>query len=299
MPPKAKLVKRFEQGQIDWASKIVPQLKSELTTRGLSLTGKKSDLVARLEANDRSESAVIAPVREVGGVESEQDVDWKSYTVPELKEELTSRGLSLAGMKADLISRLEADDGNVGALGRDQVGENIIEDEEKTDWNSFTIPKLKEELTTRGLRVSGKKSDLVARLDSHVEGETIDSAPAPKRTKTSNAAPRPQRSLSSQSATGHDPDLTGPLARDIIVHKHMNRETGERRQRDFVPAPDNKFLAKLWRIRNERMFMLDRRMGQDRKGHSCQIFDIAGSTGNIYKVTIGRSPSCDCMDAVS
>ena len=26
-------------------------------------------------------------------------------------------------------------------------------------------------------------------------------------------------------------------------------------------------------------------------------FDFIGSTGNLYKVTIGKEPSCDCPDA--
>jgi hypothetical protein len=268
---------------------------------------------------EASESVEIAPVEEAGEIKTEEYIDWKSYTVPKLKEELTTRGFSLAGKKADLIARLEADDASRSAevAAPEQAGEDDAEnEEEEADWMSYTIPKLKEELTARSLRVSGKKADLVARLEAHERGEVIDPAPAPKRTKTSNSVirpgnhnnrqaaapiPRPRPTASANPArlpAGQDPDMAGPLARDVIVHKHMNRETGERRQRDFVPAPDRQFLAKLWRIRNERMFMLDRRMGQDRKGHVCQIFDIAGSTGNIYKVAIGRSPNCDCMDAV-
>jgi hypothetical protein len=319
MSLKRKAVEDAEQDQVNWASKTVPQLRSELTTRGLSLTGKKAELVGRLEAVEASESVEIAPVEEAGEIKTEEYIDWKSYTVPKLKEELTTRGFSLAGKKADLIARLEADDASRSAevAAPEQAGEDDAEnEEEEADWMSYTIPKLKEELTARSLRVSGKKADLVARLEAHERGEVIDPAPAPKRTKTSNSVirpgnhnnrqaaapiPRPRPTASANPArlpAGQDPDMRGPLARDVIVHKHMNRETGERRQRDFVPAPDRQFLAKLWRIRNERMFMLDRRMGQDRKGHVCQIFDIAGSTGNIYKVAIGRSPNCDCMDAV-
>ena len=319
MPLKRKAIEDAEQGQVNWASKTIPQLQSELMTRGLSLTGKKAELVGRLQADEAAESVEVAPVEETSGIETEEDIYWRSYTVSQLKEELTTRGLSLAGKKADLIARLEADASRSAEVAApEQAGEDDADDEEEkdTDWMSYTVPNLKEELTARGLRVSGKKADLVARLEAHEKCEVIDPSPAPKRAKTSNSVPRPGNHNNRQAAApippcptpsvnpvhlaaSQDPDVAGPLARDIIVHKHMNRETGERRQRDFVPAPDNQFLAKLWRIRNERMFMLDRRMGQDRKGHVCQIFDIAGSTGNIYKVAIGRSPNCDCMDAVS
>jgi hypothetical protein len=155
---------------------------------------------------------------------------------------------------------------------------------ERASWSSYTVAELKDELKTRGLLNTGKKADLVSRLEAHDRGEEVKLPPAPKRTKK---APSP------------DVEVEGPLAQDVIIHKETNGETGERRLRGFVSAPDTKFKDKLKKIRKERMFMLDRSMGLDKKGHKCQIFDIAGSTGNIYKVTIGRSPNCDCMDAVS
>jgi hypothetical protein len=43
--------------------------------------------------------------------------------------------------------------------------------------------------------------------------------------------------------------------------------------------------------------MLHRQVEKDNKGNKNEIFDIAGSTGNIYQVTIGRSPSCTCPDS--
>jgi len=43
--------------------------------------------------------------------------------------------------------------------------------------------------------------------------------------------------------------------------------------------------------------MLDRQFSVDKKGHKTEVFDIAGSKGNIYQVTIGLSPNCTCWDA--
>ena len=40
-----------------WAKSTVSQLKEELTKRGLELTGKKADLVARLEQSDKERQA--------------------------------------------------------------------------------------------------------------------------------------------------------------------------------------------------------------------------------------------------
>lgn len=79
----------------------------------------------------------------------------------------------------------------------------------------------------------------------------------------------------------------------------MNHTTREYRLLDFVSAPDARYIDKLKKIRKERMFMLDRNKGIDKDGYACETFGIAGSSGNIYEVTIGRKPNCDCMDAVS
>jgi hypothetical protein len=37
----------------------------------------------------------------------------------------------------------------------------------------------------------------------------------------------------------------------------------------------------------------------DRKHSANSLYVVAGSTGNVYQTTIGRSPRCVCMDAVS
>jgi len=42
-------------------------------------------------------------------------------------------------------------------------------DDEMT-WNDLTVPQLKEELNVRGLETTGKKADLVARLEKYDNG---------------------------------------------------------------------------------------------------------------------------------
>jgi hypothetical protein len=101
------------------------------------------------------------------------DTDWSVLTVANLKTELTRRGLSATGKKADLIARLEEDDlkrmsgpdksevdVNAGDIGQGQQTETAL------DYESMTVSQLKEELKNRGLKVGGKKSDLIERLFS-------------------------------------------------------------------------------------------------------------------------------------
>jgi len=44
-------------------------------------------------------------------------VDYNSWTVAQLQDELTLRGLATDGLKADLVARLEADDAAKAAAG--------------------------------------------------------------------------------------------------------------------------------------------------------------------------------------
>lgn len=207
------------------------------------------------------------------------------------------------------------------------IGE-VDADEECIDWNSELVTALKAELARRGLPKSGKKSVLVTRLVADDEGRNEDAVPdlmpiagsaqssssfPPASTDPSSTAPYSTAPETSAQATTSpkkrakrakkekSPDLVidGPLATEMIIHQHTNYATNERRLRPFVPEPDKSFKDKLKRIRKERMFCLNRQMSTDKEGHRCELFDIAGSSGNIYEVSIGRSPSCVCMDAVS
>lgn len=150
--------------------------------------------------------------------------------------------------------------------------------------SDLTIAELKLELDRRGLAKTGRKADLVSRLEVATNESLPVAESAPKSKKAKREA---------------SPDVTieGPLASEAVQYQNVGRN-GEKRLREFVPEPDAKYNDKLKRIRKERMFMLDRVKGVDRDGYECETFDIAGSTGNIYQVTIGRKPSCNCMDAV-
>lgn len=44
------------------------------------------------------------------------------------------------------------------------------------------------------------------------------------------------------------------------------------------------------------MFVIDRDRGTDAKGVPQERIELAGSTGNIYTITIGQLPKCTCPD---
>jgi hypothetical protein len=163
---------------------------------------------------------------------------------------------------------------------------NTIDEEagDTTSWSDYTIAELKVELEARGLSKGGRKADLVARLEASDNATLPANEPNPKPKRTKKA---------------HSPDIEieGPLASEIVQYQNAS-SSGERRLRPFEAEPDETFKKKLKKIRKERMFMLDRTKSLDRDGYACEMFDIAGSSGNIYQTTIGRKPKCTCMDAV-
>lgn len=152
------------------------------------------------------------------------------------------------------------------------------------DWSELTTVQLKAELDKRSLSKAGNKASLVARLEAAGNGTLL----------ATELAGRPKKP---KIAAADDNEDEAPLASEVIKNQNAN-EAGEKRLRPFVPAPDSSYKDKLKRIKKERMFMLDREKSVDAGGYPCERFDIAGSTGNIYQTTIGRSPRCVCMDAV-
>jgi hypothetical protein len=148
------------------------------------------------------------------------------------------------------------------------------------------VAVLKAELGRLGLKKSGKQADLVARIqdagspDKAVEADKPKAKRARKRQKSENEdddgesnegykqalkAERAKKAKTTDSEVkpkakrvtkekSPDPEMEGPLASEVIVHQDRNFETGERRLRKFVPEPDVNFIARLKRIRKERMY---------------------------------------------
>lgn len=71
----------------------------------------------------------------------------------------------------------------------------------------------------------------------------------------------------------------------------------EKRLRRFRPQPPYSFEAIYQRALSQRFFVLERkRTGTE----ACpgEAVELAGSTGNVYHVLVGRVPSCNCPHAL-
>jgi len=107
--------------------------------------------------------------------------DWSLLTVVKLKKELKKRGLKATGRKTDLVKALEESDREL-VNGEETRNKHLVpstvsksdteidssndSDYKSLNLNSMTVAQLKEELRRRGLKVGGKKAELIDRLSS-------------------------------------------------------------------------------------------------------------------------------------
>lgn len=114
----------------------------------------------------------------------------------------------------------------------------------------------------------------------------------PKTPRGVNAAPQ---------QGGHGPlDVTNPGSppskkRKIKGETLTKPEDGERRLRVFRKKAPLSYLEKLERATSQRMFVIDRTRGGTEDIPE-ETIDMAGTTGNIYSITISQMPKCTCPD---
>ncbi|KAJ0414964.1 RING finger domain protein [Aspergillus carlsbadensis] len=128
-----------------------------------------------------------------------------------------------------------------------------------------------------------------------------------KRAVKKESIPTPARSsrkrTKANSASSSDPTtaLGGPenpnLSKKTRSSKGKKAEesTSERRARRFRKEPPKSFRERLDRAVTQRMFVVGQTVdGAD--GVPEMKFDIVGSTGNLYRISIGKEPTCNCPD---
>ncbi|CAB9522160.1 dnaJ domain-containing protein [Seminavis robusta] len=222
------------QPQFDWASLKVAELRTELKSRGLPPTGKKAELVARLEENDLTRSSSTEDVSSLDVDDDDDELDFAGMDLEALGRAAREAVDGFSAQPEDTdVDELDFADMDLEALGRaareavdgfsaqpeesDEVDEidfgdvdmeemaraareaaelfdgeepsdevlKMLEGEEfdfglpeegemdddggtppTTDYSSMTVNQLKDQLRSRGLKISGKKAELIERLQS-------------------------------------------------------------------------------------------------------------------------------------
>lgn len=147
-----------------------------------------------------------------------------SMSIAELKKALQEKGLKVTGKKDDMIARLEEAKGggssNSNAPSNDSGG---------GDYSSMAVGELKALCIKAGLKVSGKKADLIARLEESGGGDDDDDDVQPppakkakvekKKSTESKTAPPPSPS---KGGGGGGVDRRVPGKEAMAVHENYN-----------------------------------------------------------------------------
>ncbi|KZF25727.1 hypothetical protein L228DRAFT_275082 [Xylona heveae TC161] len=126
-------------------------------------------------------------------------------------------------------------------------------------------------------------------------------SPESKRRKT--VAPRTPTKREVIDLTGDDDDGDNEIHRRNPNSPSKSRKNPstpkkqeEKRLRVFRNHAPRSYLVKLERALTQRMFVLNRSREGSTPESPSEVIDLAGSTGNVYGVTIAHLPRCTCPD---
>jgi hypothetical protein len=188
----------------DWSKLTVAKLRDELRNRGLGAYGKKADLIAALEKYDAeyaSESIGLEAADEEDGNSSDNDLglDFDGVDLEMLGRQARAAVQAFEDINNDSDEAVKVEEDNssdsesnvdemfagldLEALGKearaavdgqfvDEPSDDVLQEledelfEPAKDFSSMTVAQLKDELRSQGLRVSGRKAELIERLQN-------------------------------------------------------------------------------------------------------------------------------------
>lgn len=257
-------------------------LRQMIDNRGISRKGMrvKSDLIGVLMAHDADGTGA------------------NPYKRPaEASKKAKSESSSMSHNKeAEASKKAKSDPSPPSSNGAAEKGGLIDITDENSDYSKNTILELKKIIDDRGVSRRGMdiKSDLIGVLQSHDQDPTGQN---PYKKPGASSAPKKPK----KESKAKPPSYVAPENPDFVDHNSM--VTGEKRARDYQAFPDSDYARKIFKVRNEKQYLISRTKGLD-KGVPMETFKILGSkdkkkSSTLYTVVFNKSPKCDCIDAVS
>jgi hypothetical protein len=166
-------VEEEEEAVNDWSTLTIAELRTELKRRGLKSSGSKTELVDRLQEDDIAGEEGEMDDMELSSNDEDddpdEDFDISDFDVEELGRQARAAVRMFQSGPADFDE--EPTEEMLAQLENEMAfnGEFLDEPTSGTNFSSMTVAELKEECRNRGLKVGGKKSDLIERLQSTTE----------------------------------------------------------------------------------------------------------------------------------
>jgi len=142
-----------------WSSLKVVELKEELKKRGLKTSGSKTDLLSLLEESDLQE--LWSQAREAVKIAK---ANFDEEPTEEMLEELERQA-----REAEKIAQAIFDKEPTEEIPEElESGEFLDEPKPELDFSKMTISQLKEQCRKRALKVSGRKAELIERIENSI-----------------------------------------------------------------------------------------------------------------------------------
>jgi hypothetical protein len=185
----------------DWSKLTVAKLREELRVRGLKAYGKKSNLVAALGKYDAEafpDSVAGGRGEDSSSSDSDGELDFDDVALAELGRQARAAVQAYDDLDDDNADEVEDDKEesddidtkdlfaalDLQSLGEDsraavdtqpvdEPSDDVLQEledelllESSKDFSSMTVIELKDELRSKGLKIGGKKAELIERLQS-------------------------------------------------------------------------------------------------------------------------------------
>ena len=155
-------------------SKIkVADMKKELKFQGLGTSGRKAELVDRLQGGIGDAMKEETDFSNANKASPSAPVNYSKMNVADLRKKLEFHGLNTSGRKAELIDRLQ---GGIGGAMKEETGfsnANKASPYAPINYSKMNVADLRKELEFCGLDTSGKKAELVDRLQGSIAGGAL------------------------------------------------------------------------------------------------------------------------------
>ncbi|KAG7004661.1 3'-5' exonuclease [Physcia stellaris] len=209
---------------------------------------------------------------------------------------LTMSGRTLAksprySTRSTVTSKLTADEPS-------QISRKAMAKEEEKECSSSTHSHEDAPRKRPHLKRKRKNQSSITAVESESESESESPADSQLRQNQGSKKPMPAKAKgtgNASTATTTDEASTPPKKKRKSPESPVQVTKAEKRLRVFRKRAPQSYFDKLARATSQRMFVIDRtRGGTDEVPE--ETIDMAGSTGNIYRITICQEPRCTCPD---